>query len=147
MIFWIAIIATIVLILPILIDTYPWFFSHKITPSNDKLIELAKKSPPPQKWFSNKFDEDLFSISNPYRCHIALIPEKEGGYSAVVLNLPGAGSQGETKEEAITNVKEALVAVLELYLEDNRGIPWRDPESYKDKIPKNAELIWIIVEV
>ena len=32
-----------------------------------------------------------------YRCHIAIIPEDDGDFSVVVLNLPGAGSCGDTK--------------------------------------------------
>lgn len=41
--------------------------------------------------------------------------EKEGGYSVWVPDLPGCTSQGETLEEAIANIKEAI----SLYLEDN----------------------------
>lgn len=36
---------------------------------------------------------------------IILEKEKEGGYSAQCLELPGAISQGETKEETIENIK------------------------------------------
>lgn len=39
--------------------------------------------------------------------------EKEGGYSVWVPALPGCCSQGETFEEAVENIKEAI----ELYLE------------------------------
>ena len=39
--------------------------------------------------------------------------EKEGGYSVWVPALPGCTSQGETFEETIKNIKEAI----ELYLE------------------------------
>lgn len=39
--------------------------------------------------------------------------EKEGGFSAWVPDLPGCASQGETFEEALDNIKEAI----ELYLE------------------------------
>ncbi|PIN87043.1 HicB family protein [Candidatus Woesearchaeota archaeon CG10_big_fil_rev_8_21_14_0_10_44_13] len=44
---------------------------------------------------------------------VVLEPQKEGGYTAHVPSLPGCISQGETKEEAIRNIKEAI----ELYLE------------------------------
>lgn len=40
--------------------------------------------------------------------------ENEGGFSVWVPDLPGCASQGETLEEAIENIKEAI----ELYLED-----------------------------
>lgn len=39
--------------------------------------------------------------------------ETDGGYSVQCIELPGAISQGQTKEEALKNIREAL----ELYLE------------------------------
>ena len=39
--------------------------------------------------------------------------EVDGGYSVQCIELPGAISQGQTKEEALKNIREAL----ELYLE------------------------------
>ncbi len=44
---------------------------------------------------------------------IILEPSKEGGYTAYVPSLPGCISEGNTKEEALKNIKEAI----ELYLE------------------------------
>lgn len=44
---------------------------------------------------------------------VILEPQEEGGYTAYVPSLPGCISQGETKEEALKNIKEAI----ELYLE------------------------------
>lgn len=40
-------------------------------------------------------------------------PSKEGGYTVFVPSLPGCISEGDNKEEAIRNIKEAI----ELYLE------------------------------
>ena len=45
---------------------------------------------------------------------VVLEKEEEGGYSAQCLELPGAISQGETKQEALKNIKEAISAVLEV---------------------------------
>ena len=47
---------------------------------------------------------------------IILEKEEEGGYSAQCLELPGAISQGETKEKALKNIEEAVEAVLEVRL-------------------------------
>ena len=44
---------------------------------------------------------------------IVLEPSEEGGYTATIPALPGCISEGDTVEEAIANVREAL----ELYLE------------------------------
>ena len=40
-------------------------------------------------------------------------PSDEGGYTVILPSLPGCISEGETKEEAVKNIKEAI----ELYLE------------------------------
>jgi predicted RNase H-like HicB family nuclease len=41
-----------------------------------------------------------------------LEPQEEGGYTVRCLELPGAVSQGETKEDALANIKEAIELVL-----------------------------------
>ena len=44
---------------------------------------------------------------------IILEHSDEGGYTAIVPALPGCVSEGNTKEEALKNIREAI----ELYLE------------------------------
>jgi predicted RNase H-like HicB family nuclease len=44
---------------------------------------------------------------------IILEPGDEGGYTVIVPALPGCISKGNTKEEALENIREAI----ELYLE------------------------------
>ena len=44
---------------------------------------------------------------------IILEPSEEGGYTAIVPSLPGCISEGNTKDEALKNISEAV----ELYLE------------------------------
>ena len=53
---------------------------------------------------------------------IILEKEEEGGYSAQCLELPGAISQGETKEEARNNIREAIEAVLEVLNQEVKGL-------------------------
>ena len=53
---------------------------------------------------------------------IILEKEEEGGYSAQCLELPGAISQGETKEEALRNIKEAIELVLEVVKEEAKAL-------------------------
>lgn len=57
--------------------------------------------------------------------------EKEGGYSVWVPDLPGCASQGETFEEALKMIKEAIA----LYLEeaDKRFIDWNEDYDYKKR--------------
>ena len=42
--------------------------------------------------------------------------EKDGGYSVWTPELPGCASQGETFDEALINIREAI----ELYLEETK---------------------------
>ena len=49
--------------------------------------------------------------------HVVLKPDPEGGYVAVVPAFPGCYRQGETAEEALSNVREAIL----LAIEDMRG--------------------------
>ncbi len=58
---------------------------------------------------------------------IILEPSDEGGYTAIVPSLPGCISEGETKEEALLNVREAI----EIYL-----APVEDDQDFAP----NAEL-------
>jgi len=44
---------------------------------------------------------------------VILEPQEEGGYTVQCLKMPGAISQGETKEEALENLKEAISLVFE----------------------------------
>jgi predicted RNase H-like HicB family nuclease len=47
------------------------------------------------------------------KIRVVLEPAEEGGYTVYVPSLPGCISEGDTEEEALTNIKEAI----ELYLE------------------------------
>lgn len=50
------------------------------------------------------------------RYTVVLEQEQDGGYVASVPALPGCVSQGDTREEALANIREAI----ELYLDDCR---------------------------
>ncbi|HWB02229.1 MAG TPA: type II toxin-antitoxin system HicB family antitoxin [Verrucomicrobiales bacterium] len=43
-----------------------------------------------------------------------LIPCEEGGFTAICNEVSGAISEGETKEEAIANLADAIQAILEV---------------------------------
>ena len=44
---------------------------------------------------------------------VILVPQPEGGYFVECPALPGCYSQGQTVEEALANVREAIALVLE----------------------------------
>lgn len=48
------------------------------------------------------------------RLKIILEPSEEGGFTVYVPSLPGCISEGDTEEEALANIREAI----ELYLEE-----------------------------
>ena len=84
-------------------------------------------------------------IFNPaiYRCHICITREPEGDFSVIVLNLPGCGSCGATKEEAIRNVREAIRGVIASHIEAGEEIPWCN--SMSCDIPDDSDQKWIVV--
>ena len=47
------------------------------------------------------------------RFAVVLAEEPEGGYSVSVPALPGCYSEGDTVEEALTNIREAIAVHLE----------------------------------
>ncbi len=52
---------------------------------------------------------------------VKLEESDEGGYTAQCLELPAAISEGDTKEEALENIKEAIQLVLEVLREQARS--------------------------
>ena len=50
----------------------------------------------------------------PTRYTVVLERDAEGGFVALIPSLPGCVSQGETRQEALDNIREAA----ELYIED-----------------------------
>ena len=54
---------------------------------------------------------------------VYLEPSEEGGYTVIVPSLPGCISEGETREEAIENIKEAIQLYLEPVDDDVIIIP------------------------
>jgi predicted RNase H-like HicB family nuclease len=48
---------------------------------------------------------------------VILREEPEGGYSAQCIELPEAISQGETRKQAVANIREAIEGYLEAFPE------------------------------
>jgi predicted RNase H-like HicB family nuclease len=44
---------------------------------------------------------------------VVLEPSDEGGYTVLVPSLPGCISEGETREDALHNIQEAITLYLE----------------------------------
>lgn len=58
---------------------------------------------------------------------VILHPDETGGYWVEVPSLPGCISQGDTKEEALANIKEAIEGMIEVMLEHGDEIPPAHP--------------------
>lgn len=92
---------------------------------------------------SETIDPATWNSTPAYRCHLSIVNEGDGTFSAIVLNLPGAGSCGDTEEEAIENAKEAVRGLIASYEEVGDPVPWR-----KDKVavPSNGKLRLVLVD-
>lgn len=54
---------------------------------------------------------------------IVLEPSDEGGYTVLVPALPGCISEGDTREEAVRNIMEAIGLYLEAADDNPLGAP------------------------
>lgn len=53
-------------------------------------------------------------MTEPMKFTVAVEAQPEGGFTVQCIELPGAISQGETVQEALANVQEAIQLVLEV---------------------------------
>ena len=65
-------------------------------------------------------------MSELFSYKIILEPAEEGGYTVYVPSLPGCISEGDTKEEAKRNIKEAIRGWIEVSKEYGDSIPPSD---------------------
>lgn len=62
-----------------------------------------------------------YYLALPYT--IELVPDPDGGWFVAVKELPGCMSQGDTKEEALDMIQDAMTGWLQVALEDGIEIP------------------------
>jgi len=69
-------------------------------------------------------------MNKKYTYRIIIEPDLEdGGFVVSVPALPGCHTQGNTYEEAIQMVREAIVAYIGSMLKDGQEIPTEEPLS------------------
>jgi predicted RNase H-like HicB family nuclease len=63
-----------------------------------------------------------YSLRRGYRVKLRIVlePSDEGGFTAIVPALPGCVSEGDSREEALRNIEEAIPLYLEP-VEDDAG--------------------------
>ena len=54
---------------------------------------------------------------------VELEPQKEGGYTVTVPVLPGCISEGDTLEQALANIKDAVQGYIRVLAKHKRKIP------------------------
>jgi len=64
--------------------------------------------------------------------YMVVIEQGEGGFGAYVPDLPGCVAVGETREEVLTLIQEAMALHLELLREE--GIPTPQPHSESEYV-------------
>lgn len=62
---------------------------------------------------------------------VVLEAAEDGGFVVSVPDLPGCWTQGETRDEALANAKEAIVAYLDALDELGRPLPKPEREHVK----------------
>lgn len=77
------------------------------------------------------------------RVPLVFHPQPEGGFTVTSPVLPELVTEGDTLEEAYSNVSDALAAVIELYAEQGRALPGGV------ELPTSGGVVWsdALVEV
>ena len=58
-----------------------------------------------------------------YKVTVILTPQPEGGYTVTCEELPELVTEGDSVDEALSNVLDAFTAALELYEDLGRSLP------------------------
>ena len=61
---------------------------------------------------------------------IVLQPSDDGGFTVYVPSLPGCVSEGETEQEALKNIREAIELYLEPVDDDLAGLEMRSGKLF-----------------
>src|SRR5438034_11555837 len=73
-------------------------------------------------------------INRAMKFTVILEPEEDGGYSVICPAIPGCASQGNSLEEALDNIREAISLCLEVRVEEKIPLPLETPEVIAEEI-------------
>jgi antitoxin HicB len=62
-------------------------------------------------------------FSMHYKLPLLFEPQREGGFTVTSPLLPELVTEGDTVEDALENVRDALAAVIDAYQETGRKLP------------------------
>jgi len=72
--------------------------------------------------------------------NVELKPQEEGGYTVTVPVLPGCISEGDTMEQALENIKDAVEGYIEVLAEYGEKIPLEFSEFQQVEIFKKRKV-------
>jgi antitoxin HicB len=72
-----------------------------------------------------------------YKVPLLLTPQPEGGYTVTSPLLPELITEGDTVEEVLSNVRDALAAVVEAYEDLGRPLP------ASARLPEAESPLWL----
>ncbi|MCX5976316.1 MAG: type II toxin-antitoxin system HicB family antitoxin [Coprothermobacterota bacterium] len=72
-----------------------------------------------------------------YKVPLVLTPQPEGGFTVTSPLLPELITEGDTIEEALENVQDALEATIEMY----QDLAWELPRNVQ--ISDTASPVWL----
>ncbi len=65
---------------------------------------------------------------------VVLSPEADGCYCVVCPVLPGCVSEGDSLDEALTNIRESILLCMEVRKEEGQSAPVETPELVAEEI-------------
>ena len=65
---------------------------------------------------------------------VILEPEENGGYSVHCAAIPGCSSQGETVDDALHNIREAMTGIMKVRQQAGLPLPEETPEIIVEEI-------------
>ncbi|MDS9862801.1 hypothetical protein XB97_17970 [Acinetobacter pittii] len=68
-------------------------------------------------------------------------------FGVIVPDIPGCHSAGDTLEEALDNIKEAIAGHLEILAEDGEEIPLASSVRKFMDLPEYDGMVWFVTEV
>ena len=66
-----------------------------------------------------------------YEFDVVILEDEEGGYIAIVPELPGCHTQGDSIDELLANVKEAIQLYLETLTEEEKYSTKRQATNFE----------------
>ena len=78
---------------------------------------------------------------------VVIHQEGESAYGVIVPDIPGCFSAGDTLEEALSNVREAIDLQLESFVEDDEDIPSASDMKSLSNDPEYSGGVWALVDI